>query len=154
MARLSWVLNIVLLFIVVAMVYMFVIRGSVSPTEDGRTAIHINIDERAKILADMRKFLEHVQIMVEAIGDEDKEKFSTAAMGVGLKQEKLPPTTLVAKLPLEFKTMGLETHKAFDELAKLADEGANYQTLASELSIIMNNCTYCHRSYRLEIDKN
>ncbi len=153
MQKLSWILNIILVLIIAIILYVFVIKGSVTPTEDGRSAIHITIDERTKILGDMRKFLEHVQAMVEAIGNEDMAKFSTAASGVGLIQEPALSAPLSAKLPLEFKAMGLETHKAFDELAALADSGASYQTLAGELSIIMSNCTYCHRSYRLEIDE-
>jgi len=153
MQKISWILNIILVLIIAAMLYMFLVRGSVAPTQDGRTAVIISKSERTKILGDMRKFLEHVQTMVEAIGDQDIETFSTAASGVGFIQEKAPPATLVAKLPLEFKTMGLNTHKAFDELAKLADETKDFQLVAKELSIIMTNCTYCHQTFRLEVEQ-
>jgi len=152
MKKLSWILNIVLLIIVGVMFYMFMIKGSTNQTEDGRTAIMISEGERIKVLGDMRKFLDHVQTMVEAIGDDDIEKFSTAASGVGLAQEAPPPPGLVRKLPLEFKTMGIATHTAFDDLAKAADNGANGQELAKELSVIMSNCTTCHSAYRLEIE--
>jgi len=153
MQKLSWALNIVLLIIIATLLYMFLIAGNVEETEDGRTAVIVTKAERLHVLGDMRKFLEHVQSMVEAIGDKDMEIFSTAASGVGLIQEPTLPASLVSKMPLEFKTLGTATHTAFDDLAKLADESGDFQLVAQELSLIMSNCTYCHRSYRLEAEE-
>ncbi len=150
MQKLSWILNIILVLIIAIMLYMFFIVGNVKQIEDGRTAILVTKEERVQILADMRKFLEHVQTMVESIGEDDMASFSTAASGVGLKQERAPAAALIRKLPIEFKTMGMQTHEAFDNLAKMADEGAGARAVAKELSLIMENCTYCHETFRLE----
>ena len=149
--KISWVLNIVLVIVIGAMVYMFLIRGSVAPSKDGRTAIIISDGERNMMLGDMRRFLEHVQIISVALGDNDMDAVVEAAENVGTRDEN-PPPALIAKLPLEFKTMGMGTHTAFDQLAKQTRDGANVQEVAAALGEIMTNCVTCHATYKIEIE--
>ncbi len=152
MQKLSWILNIILIIIIGAMIYMFMIKGSTLKSEDGRTAIIINDAERNMMLGDMRKFLENVQIITVALGENDMEAIVVAAENVGLRDEN-PPPALIAKLPLEFKTMGMDTHKAFDELAGLAKTDGNIQTVAVALGTILTNCTTCHATYKIMLEE-
>ncbi|MCF6343797.1 MAG: hypothetical protein L3J15_03830 [Devosiaceae bacterium] len=152
MQKLSWILNIILIIIIGAMIYMFLIKGSTLKSEDGRTAIIINDAERNMMLGDMRKFLENVQIITVALGENDMEAIVVAAENVGLRDEN-PPPSLIAKLPLEFKTMGMDTHKAFDELAGLAKTDGDIQTVASALGNILINCTTCHAAYKIMLEE-
>lgn len=153
MQKLSWILNIIFVLIIGVMIYMFLIRGSVAPSEDGRMAIVLNKSERNMMLSDMRKFLENVQIITVALGKNDMEAIVIAAENVGTRDEN-PPPTLIAKLPLEFKTMGFSTHEAFDELAKTAKNNGDIQTVAAGLGNILNNCTTCHAAYKIEVEAN
>ena len=147
----SWVLNFLLIIVVGVILYVFVIRGSVAPSEDGRTAIIISDSERTMMLGDMRRFLEHVQIITVALGDNDMDAVVKAAENVGMRDEN-PPPALIAKLPLEFKTMGMGTHAAFDELAKQTRGGADVQEVAAALGEIMTNCVTCHATYKIEVE--
>ena len=61
------------------------------------------------------------------------------------------PITLIAKLPLEFKTMGMGTHRAFDELAMEAEDLGDSGVLLGQLSAILTNCTSCHAGYRFDV---
>jgi hypothetical protein len=57
---------------------------------------------------------------------------------------------LMAKLPLEFKQLGLSVHKRFDEIATAADSGASLEQLLASLSTPLSACVACHAGYRLD----
>ena len=60
--------------------------------------------------------------------------------------------SLMAKLPLEFMTMGMGTHEAFDALAIEAEDLGDQKVILTKLSDLMNNCTTCHAGYRFEVE--
>jgi hypothetical protein len=148
MLRFSLLLNFLLAAALAAGVYLFMVRGNVAPASDGRTAVIVEPGERDLILAEMRHFLEAVQEIVEAAGKEDMAAVAKAAHSVGSTVAEGVPPALMGKLPLEFKTLGLATHKAFDEL-EAAAPGGRAGALAA-LGAILNNCTTCHGGYRLD----
>ena len=47
--------------------YVFVIRGSVAVSDDGRTAIVISAGERDLVLAEMRGFLESLEAITKVL---------------------------------------------------------------------------------------
>jgi hypothetical protein len=57
--------------------------------------------------------------------------------------------SLKAKLPAEFKKLGFGTHYAFDDIAKMADEGQPSKKIQLKLAETMNNCIACHAMYQL-----
>ena len=59
----------------------------------------------------------------------------------------------MARLPLGFKTMGLDTHQAFDQLAMDAEEFGDRDQVLSSLTTLMNNCVACHAAYRIEVER-
>ena len=59
---------------------------------------------------------------------------------------------IIRKLPLDFKTLGLGTHQAFDDLADFIAGTDDPLAVVGELGSLMGNCTGCHASYRLGIE--
>ena len=109
---------VVLLFLVIAGgIYKFIFQGSVSVNADGRTAIHLNSEERDLVLAEMREFLTSVQQITKGISENDMKLVVDYARKVGRAAQGEVPGTLMAKLPMQFKQLGFDTHTKFDQLA-------------------------------------
>jgi cytochrome c556 len=72
------------------------------------------------------------------------------AKSVGFAAQEGVPTSLMKKLPMEFKKLGMGTHKAFDQLAMdAADLGDKGQVL-KQLGELMQRCVACHAIYRID----
>ncbi len=150
--KFCWGISAVLIIAVAAMAYMFVIRGSVTESADGRTAIMLAGSERDLILEEMRGFLEAVQTITTALAEKDMKTVTESAHKVGMANAGGVPVTLMAKLPLEFKTLGMATHKAFDDLSQEASDMGDAGVTLAKLGELLNNCTTCHAGYRLAAD--
>jgi len=148
--KLCWGVSVLLIAVIAAMFYMFMIHGSVTASEDGRTAIVLTPGERDLVLLEMRGFLESVQAITTGLAEKDMATIAENASKVGMATAGAVPTTLMAKLPLEFKTLGMATHEAFDNLAREAQDMGDGQVVLSSLGELMNNCTTCHAGYRIE----
>jgi hypothetical protein len=61
--------------------------------------------------------------------------------------------SLMGKLPIGFKKMGLDTHAAFDQLALDAQEFGDRDQALSALHKLMNNCVASHAAYRIDTVK-
>jgi len=148
-AKLSLLLNVILLAVVAFGVNRFVIQGKVATAEDGRTAVLLEPGERDYVLAEMRGFLETVQSITAAIGENDMAAASELAGTAAKFSPADVPAPLFAKLPIEFKTLGLETHKLFGSVAEAAQDTGTPQAVAASLGNLMVNCTSCHSAYKL-----
>ena len=153
MCKFCWGLSVVLIAAIVGMGYMFVIRGNVMASDDGRTAIILTAGERDLVLGEMRGFLESVEAITAGLGDKDMKTIATNAHKVGMANAQEVPVSLTTKLPLEFKKLGMATHKAFDALAMEAQDMGDPQKILRSLGELLGNCTTCHSSYRLEAEK-
>ncbi|MDH5360685.1 MAG: hypothetical protein OEX03_08985 [Gammaproteobacteria bacterium] len=140
----------ILIVIIVGMMYKFLYEGNTVDMADGRRAIILTTSERDNVLADMRIFLSSVQQITDGISKKNSQKVINSAQAVGSKNHKEPPGTLIAKLPLQFKMLGSDTHKKFDALALDAQQRGVGEHTLSQLSSLMNNCISCHATYRLE----
>ncbi len=149
--KLCWSITILLIAFIAVMGYKFVVVGSVEVGDDGRTAVLVTDGERQMILGEMRVFLEGVQGITSAIANDDMPQVATLATSVGMASTGGEPAGLIAKLPLEFKTLGMSTHQAFDDLAKTATDTGDSQLVLSQFSDIMLNCTACHGGYRFKV---
>jgi hypothetical protein len=154
MCKLGWILNLLLIALLAAMTYMFVIRGNVASADDGRTAILMGKSDRNLVLKEMRGFLESVQEITVSALENDMKTAAEAAARVGRVDLNDLPPSLLRKLPVEVKKLGLATHLAFYNLAGdiRAGKSDGNQTL-SRLSDIMNNCVSCHQGYRIDLEK-
>lgn len=151
--KLCWGISGILVILVATMGYLFIIRGSVIVSHDGRTAILMSEDERNHVLGEMRGLLEAVQAVTEAIVVDDMDAVATSATSVGMILAKGEDPAMLAKLPLEFKTNGFAAHKAFDDLAATALETRDREVVLKDLSVILGACTSCHAGYRVALEE-
>jgi len=147
--KFCWGTLLLLVLVIAGAIYKFGFLGSTVPSRDGRVAIQLTADERNLVLSEMRAFLESVQIITEGVSNEDMEQVAAAARRVGLQAQQAVPVSLMGKLPMEFKQLGLDTHRKFDQLALDAQQlGAPEHTL-EQLGVLLRNCIGCHAGYRL-----
>jgi len=88
--KLLWGIIVVLTIVVSLMGYKFV-KGSVAKSDDNRTAVVLNKDERNLILDEMRAFLVSVQAVSQAITANDKELIAQHATKAGMQAEADTP---------------------------------------------------------------
>ena len=151
MCKLSWSISGVLLILLIAMSYKFIIAGSVIPSDDGRQLLLLEPAERNFVLAEMRTFLSSVQAITDGVSKEDMTQVTEAALMVGNQAQKGMPGSLVGKLPLAFKKLGFDTHKKFDELALNAEQLGDPDHSLKQLTEILNNCVACHSLYKIDV---
>ncbi len=153
MCKFCWILSTLLLMAIGTMAYLFVVKGSVAASDDGRTAVILSAGERDLVLTEMRGFLESVQAITMGVVNKDMKGIYENAHKVGMVNAGDVPASLMGKLPLEFKKLGMATHKAFDELALEAQDIGDPQIVLSKLGKLMNNCTTCHAAYKLDTER-
>ena len=149
MAKLGWILFLVMTIIASALAYKFILKGETEVAPDGRTTILFNESERTFFLNEMRNFLIAVQQVTDGIEKDDMSQVATAARKVGSEDLGHVPTGIMAKLPLATKKMGLSTHKAFDQMAMDAESLGDKDHSLSQLNKILSTCTACHSLYRV-----
>lgn len=149
-ARVLSVAAIALWLVTIAVAVFFFIRGQTRVAPDGRTTVLLASDERNLVLTEMRGMLETVQIVVDGLKSGDMKQVAQAARASGVAAAADVNPTLMAKLPLEFKQLGLSVHKRFDKIAAAADSGASREELLASLSTQLSACVACHAGYRLD----
>lgn len=129
----------------------YFVRGNVTEGDDGRTSILLTTGERDFVLTEMRGLLEAVEVITFELSEANMDGAAAAARSVGMGSAGGEPVTLIAKLPLEFKKLGMATHNAFDALATEAEDMGDGSVVLGQLSGILTNCTSCHAGYRFDI---
>lgn len=152
--KFCWLVSGVLFVTVATMAYLFVIKGSVIEASDGRTSILLTEGERNHVLGEMRMFLETVNDIIDGANTGDMATVAQSATAVGMILTKGEDPAMMAKLPIDFKTLGFSTHSAFDDLAQNATDFGDAKMVMTDLSGILNNCTSCHAGYRFDVDPN
>lgn len=149
-ARVLSITAIALWSVTIAVTAFFFVRGQTQLASDGRTTVLLGSDERNLVLTEMRGMLETVQIVVDGVNEGDMKRVAQAARASGMAAAADVNPALMAKLPLEFKQLGLSVHKRFDEIATAADSGASREQLLATLSTQLSACVACHASYRFD----
>jgi len=140
----------VLLLVIAAMIYKFVVAGSTQMGEDGRVAIILEPGERALMLREMREFVAGVQRISDALSRDDMPQVAEAARSVGSAKAHDVPVAMLGKLPLEFKTLAFGTHRGFDTIAAEAEAGATPKHALAQLSDVLQKCVACHARYQVK----
>ena len=154
MSRICWILVAVFGISSSVMAYKFILSGSVEESSDGRLAIQLTPDERDLVLAEMRAFLESVQLITQAIASKDFVAIAKAAEAVGQVAQQDVPGTLVGKLPLEFKQLGFDTHAKFTQLSLDAKQLGDEEHTLEQLGTLLQNCVACHASFKFKPSNN
>lgn len=141
------------LWVVTASVFgYFFIFGVARPAPDGRQIINVTEGEKQFLLKEMRQLLEATQQIHESLGEGDREAAALAAESVGMDMVHdlaAVESTILLKLPVPMKELGLGTHSEFDKLARTIRSDASEKEIFKEMGELMNRCTACHASYRL-----
>lgn len=132
------------------LIYRFFISGNTvkNPT-DSRVAIQVSESNRDFVMLEMRTFLEGIQNIHYGIVTDDYQKIIKNAEQSGMSVEQHVPGELLRSLPLDFKKLGFDTHERFDKIAQLAKEQKSKELMNQELSGLINNCTSCHKAYKI-----
>ena len=139
-----------LLLVIAAMAYRFIIAGSTTSAADGRTAIIWN--QRARPWARSARCANSspgCKRIDDALSREDMQGVAKASRALGTSKTHDVPTTLIGKLPLEFKALALSVHSDFDTIAMDAEWTGLPKRTLGQLSDVLQKCTACHESYRL-----
>jgi hypothetical protein len=140
----------VLVLVIAAMVYKFVVAGSAQMGEDGRVAIILEPGERALMLSEMRGFVAGVQRISDALWRDDMPGVARAARAVGSAKAHDVPVAMLGKLPLEFKTLAFGTHRGFDTIAADAEANGTPKHALAQLSDVLQKCVACHARYQIK----
>jgi len=143
----------VLLVAVAAMAWKFLVAGSTLPADDGRVAIVLDPGERAFVLAEMRGFVAGLERISDALARDDMKGVADAARPLGSGRTHDVPMALMGKLPLEFKTLALATHRSFDTLASDAEAGGTPKQALAQLAKTLQQCVACHATYQFTTPK-
>ena len=61
------------------------------------------------------------------------------------------PAGLLASVPVEFKTLGLDTHGKFDQIAESAEKNFDPKHTSKQVTKLLGNCVACHKMYRMDV---
>lgn len=141
----------VLVTIIVALLFKFVVAGKTVAGTDGRDVIVLEPSERHLVLGEMRQFLSGIQIITTALTHNDLQTVAATARALGTAAAAGVPGTLMAKLPLGFKHLGLSVHRDFDQIALDAESLGDAQHTLSQLGTLMNQCVACHSAFQIRV---
>jgi hypothetical protein len=118
---------------------------------DTRAPIALSDIERAFIKTEMRGLLAAIQDILDAAPEGDRARVIAAGRRVGMNgpEKDHIPKSLAAKLPTEFKQLGLATHRAFDRIAQDAEGGGALDRAPRQIGELMRNCIACHGTWRV-----
>ena len=139
-----------LLMITLSTIGYFLIKGTTQSAEDGRLSIALRKEERNLVLTEMRMLLEGVQTILQALTENQLKVVEHTASSMGMRSAADVNPSLMSKLPMDFKAVGMEVHRRFDELALKVHSGAGKDEILKEVSDIMLSCVGCHQAYRLD----
>jgi hypothetical protein len=141
---------VVLLLLIAAGVYKFIVAGSTRIGEDGRAAVILEPAERALMLREMREFVVGLQVVTQALSRDDMQGVAKASSGLGSARAHDVPAAMMGKLPLEFKTLAFSTHRAFDAIAADAEANGTPKHALAQLADALQNCVACHARYQVK----
>ncbi|MBI5428875.1 MAG: hypothetical protein HY938_00255 [Nitrosomonadales bacterium] len=142
-ALLLWVVTI-------AVFAWFFIRGSTTAGTDGRTAVVLQSGERDLVLAEMRGLLVATQGILDGANNGDMQHVGKAAAMAGMASAADVNPALMAKLPLEFKQLGMSVHRDMDDIAQAAQTGKSSTEILKMVAATLAKCTACHAAWQLK----
>ncbi len=121
--------------------------GDNSESSDARTAINLTAQEKDFVLERMRRMLETLAGIQQAMVEDSPQKTDDL---VGLLFEytrENHPDGLHEKMPLGFKQMAKQMNGHWKKLKTESDDKVFIQ---KEVVAIMSTCNACHRTYKIQ----
>lgn len=147
--KVAW-LALVLWVGTVAVFAWFFVRGNTSVSSDGRSVILLAHPERDLVLSEMRGLLSATQGIVDGINSNHPQKIAQAARAAGMAAAADVNPVLMAKLPLDFKQLGMSVHHDMDAIATAAEAGKPASEISKMLGDTLPKCVACHASWQLK----
>lgn len=119
---------------------------------DAREAIILSRAERDLLLAEMRLMLESTEGVVAGLAAKDMQAIAQAAARSAPNAAGTVDQELHGSLPEAFVHSGAGAHGGFNDIARLAREGAGAEAVTRRLSLTLQQCTSCHAAYRVEVE--
>jgi hypothetical protein len=136
---------------------LFFVQGWTTPGTDGRMQIVLAPTERDLILGEIRMLLKAVHGVVTGLAGQDQEADRTqieqAARSAGMGMAADVNPSVMAKLPLPFKQMGMSVHKDMDALADAVVQKETPRQILQRLSSMTARCTTCHDLYQFSVER-
>lgn len=114
---------------------------------DERTALELPPPARKQVRTEMRQMLSALNGVLAAIARNDIPAVADAARSGGTAIAIDADPALAERLPMEFRRLGMETHRRFDTLAEAAASGAPRDSLLQRVGALTTNCVACHETY-------
>ena len=148
-SRVYLAIIVLLLIVIAALAWKFIVAGSTQGAADGRTVVLLAPDERALMLREMREFVAGLQQVTDAVARDDMQAVAAAARAVGTAKAHDVPVAMLAKLPLDFKKLAFAVHGGFDAIAQDAQAGGTPKHTLGQLGAVLGRCVECHSRYQL-----
>ena len=129
------------------------VRGQGRPSSDGRTAIALTASEKDFVLMEMRRLLEAVHAIHGALATGKRSEAIEAARGAGMQMVREGAAieqSLLLKLPVDMKALGIATHRQFDRITQMLESGASNEEISRAAFELSGHCVACHQMYRIE----
>jgi hypothetical protein len=139
----------------VALLVLTLLTGSLEvahgqTSTDTRQHLALPPVARDKVLAEMRLMLESVNGILRGVVANDLPAVEQAARASGLTMAvELDPKIMQQLLPA-FRELGMQTHRAFDDLADRIKAGGTRDDAIRALTALTGNCVACHAVYRVD----
>lgn len=97
----------------------------------------------------MRGLLSATQGVLEGINQNNPQKIASAARAAGMAAAADVNPVLMAKLPIDFKQLGMSVHHDMDAIAQAAEAGKSSADISKMLGDTLPKCVACHASWQL-----
>lgn len=131
-------------------VYLFTF-GRTRESSDTRTTIVLTSPEHALLLREMRDLLGSLNGAAGALarGDDEQAARFVEKSGMAMVNSlELRERTILAKLPMPMKQLGLATHREMDILAARIRHHEPMNGILGQIEIVTSKCIACHAMYR------
>jgi cytochrome c556 len=150
--RLYLAIIVLLLVVITAMAWKFIVAGSTQKASDGRTVILLAPAERALMLTEMRGFVAGLGQITDGLARDDMPAIAAASRALGTAKAHDVPMGMLAKLPLEFKKLAFAVHGGFDAIARDAEAVHAPKHTLGQLAGVLSQCAACHERYRVSAE--
>jgi hypothetical protein len=141
----------VFLIVCIAVIALSIVRtGSSQNPGDSRQRLTLPPQARDRVLAEMRHMLESVNGILRGVVANDLVAVGKAARAAGTVMAVEMDPAMMGQLLPAFRDLGLQTHRAFDELADRMKAGGSRDEAIRGLAAVTGNCVACHAVYRLD----
>ena len=126
----------------------FLIKGYTTTGSDQRRQILLAPAEKDMVLGEMRTMLAALNGILTSLAENDPKQAAQAARSAGMGMAVDVSPALMAKLPGDFKMLGMSTHKQFDEFAAKLENDMPAKEAMQMMANLTSKCVACHQGNR------